>query len=71
MSKIWSLLFVVILAGCASVDGPDYEVLDIHEDGNRASYSLTDWVDRKTVLPAARGYRAAAPGWVSLSAGGS
>ncbi|MCZ6618937.1 MAG: VacJ family lipoprotein [Gammaproteobacteria bacterium] len=63
MNKIWPPLVVFALAGCVNLDELDYEVLDPHEDGNRTSYSVTDWIDRKTIVPVARGYRRVAPGW--------
>ncbi len=69
MIKIWPLLVLFTLVGCVSLDTPDYGVLDPHEAGNRASYSLTDWVDKKAIGPAARAYRAATPGWIRAGVG--
>ncbi len=51
------------LAACASVPDADYQSSDPIEGFNRASYNTTDWIDRKTLAPLARGYAYVTPDW--------
>ncbi|MCZ6644149.1 MAG: VacJ family lipoprotein [Gammaproteobacteria bacterium] len=69
MNKTWLLLAVFPLVACVNTGGSDYGVVDSHEAGNRSSYAITDWVDKKAIDPAARGYRAATPRWFRVGVG--
>lgn len=58
-----SLGLGLAVGGCASVPAEDYQSSDPMEGFNRASYNATDWIDRKTLAPLARGYARVTPGW--------
>lgn len=55
----------IVLSGCATSSGGttsgDYVIDDDYESFNRASYRLTDRVDRAILLPVANGYKAITP----------
>ena len=59
-----SLCTFICLTGCSSLSGPEYGVYDPYEGVNRASYSVTDEVDKLLVLPVAKGYAKVAPDWL-------
>ncbi len=67
-TRVWGRLLVVgqflLMAGCASLEGPEYAAYDPNEAFNRPSYAVTDWVDRNAVAPVARGYQHITPGWL-------
>ena len=69
MNNIWLLLVVFALLGCVSLEGTDFSVVDSHEAGNRTSYAMTDWVDKKAIDPATRGYRMVTPDWFRSGVG--
>lgn len=50
-----------MMVGCASIPGEDFSVYDPYEEVNRASYDLTDTIDRTLLVPTARGYRKVLP----------
>lgn len=58
-----SLVLSIGVGGCASVPEQDYKSSDPMEGFNRASYNATDWIDRKSLAPLARGYAYITPGW--------
>lgn len=51
------------LGACTSVPDADYQSSDPMEGFNRASYNASDWVDRNTLVPLARGYTRITPDW--------
>ena len=55
---------VCIASGCSTLQGPDYGVYDKNENFNRATYRLTDRVDRNILAPVARGYQRITPNWL-------
>jgi phospholipid-binding lipoprotein MlaA len=57
------VLATFLLAGCSTLDGPEYGVFDTAEGANRISYKVTDAVDRTVLVPVARGYRKVTPDW--------
>ena len=69
MTKYLAMLAIMLVAGCASLEGPEYGVYDPYERVNRVSYGLSDWVDRKALVPVARGYETVVPAWVRRAAG--
>ncbi len=63
MTRVKTLLSVIALAGlsgCATT-GSHQSVEDPFENTNRAVYKFNDTVDRYTLKPVARGYRAVVP----------
>lgn len=60
---ILCLYFSLGLGACASVPDADYQASDPIEGFNRVSYNTTDWIDRKALVPIARGYAYITPGW--------
>ena len=60
---------VVLMAGCASLEGPEHGVYDPYQGFNRGSYGLSDWVDRNALVPVARGYSKVTPKWFRSSIG--
>ena len=61
---VLSLLCIMGLGGCATLEGDDYAVYDVHEDLNRTSYDVSDVVDRNLLVPVARGYQTVLPDFV-------
>jgi phospholipid-binding lipoprotein MlaA len=57
------VLLLATLAGCTSLDGPEYGVYDPLDGFNRGSYRVSDWLDKKAVAPVARGYSNITPKW--------
>jgi phospholipid-binding lipoprotein MlaA len=55
---------VVVLSGCASLQGDDFAVYDENERFNRGSYNISDGVDRNFLVPVARGYQKVIPDFV-------
>lgn len=54
---------LLLLTGCATLEGPEHGVYDTFEGFNRGSYGVSDWVDRNALVPVARGYETLTPGW--------
>ena len=63
------LLGLGVLGGCASLEGPEHGVYDPYERANRQSYKLSDWADRKALVPLAKGYQKVTPGWFRVGLG--
>ena len=61
--RIGALLLAGLLVGCASQGAQDYAPDDPMEGFNRNSYAVSDWVDRKALVPVARGYTKITPSW--------
>lgn len=57
------LSFSLAIGACTSIPDGDYQPSDPFEGFNRASYNATDWIDRKTLAPLARGYSYITPEW--------
>ena len=55
---------LIWLCGCTTLDGPEFGTYDRQERANRASYAVSDAVDRHALLPVARAYRAVLPDWM-------
>ncbi|MBH81218.1 MAG: ABC transporter [Gammaproteobacteria bacterium] len=64
MMRATFLLSVLLATGCASLEGPEYGPYDPFEGFNRASYGVSDWVDRNALVPVARGYQRVTPDWL-------
>jgi phospholipid-binding lipoprotein MlaA len=58
-----SLSLSLALGACTSVPDADYHSSDPMEGFNRVTYNASDWVDRKTLAPLARGYSRITPNW--------
>ncbi len=56
-----ALLAAVLQAGCASLEGDDYAVHDTNPDLNRASFKLSESLDRRFFAPVARTYQDLTP----------
>jgi len=54
----------LLCSACGTLLGPEHGVFDRGEGFNRASYGLTDRVDRSVLLPVAKGYDKVTPGWL-------
>jgi phospholipid-binding lipoprotein MlaA len=64
------VLFVAILAaGCAATPGRTVMGEDRWESFNRGVYKFNDTVDRATLKPAAKGYKAITPSWMRRGVG--
>ncbi len=61
---ILPLIAVVLLNGCATLEGNDFGVYDPYEDFNRTSYDVSDAVDRNVLVPVSRGYQKLMPDFV-------
>ncbi len=57
------VLAAAFLSGCAALQGEDFAAFEGNEDFNRASYRISDKVDRALLLPVARGYQRVMPDW--------
>ena len=55
------LAMCVWVSACSSLSGEDYGLYDENESFNRASYKLSDDVDRAVLVPVARGYQKVMP----------
>lgn len=55
--------FSLAVAACTSIPDGDYQPSDPLEGFNRVSYNASDWIDRKTLAPLARGYSYITPDW--------
>ncbi|MEM7077459.1 MAG: VacJ family lipoprotein [Pseudomonadota bacterium] len=64
MRPVAGLLLLLLLAGCSALKGHEYAVIDPSENANRASYRISDGVDRAVLIPVAQGYRSVTPDWV-------
>ncbi|MEM9742036.1 MAG: VacJ family lipoprotein [Pseudomonadota bacterium] len=53
----------IACGGCAQLKGPEFGPYDTAEGLNRVGYNVFDWVDKRALAPAARGYRWITPGW--------
>ncbi|MFP6816352.1 MAG: VacJ family lipoprotein [Pseudomonadales bacterium] len=62
-TRALAIIGLVLVSGCASLEGPQYGVFDPYERVNRAIYAASDWIDRKALTPVARGYQKITPGW--------
>ncbi len=51
-----------LLSGCVS-NAADYDPADPYEGVNRPLYQFTDFVDRRALVPVARGYSRITPSW--------
>ena len=54
----------LLASGCTSLQGDDYAVYDENEGFNRWSYEVSDAVDKKVLVPVARGYQTVMPDFV-------
>ena len=61
MRRITVISIVILAAGCASLEGDDFGVIETQEPFNRWSYTVTDNVDRAVLAPVARGYTNVTP----------
>ncbi len=59
-----TLLIISSLAGCSTLQGPELGVYDPLENVNRPSYRFSDAIDRRLLVPVARGYDKASPNWL-------
>ena len=62
-TKALAMLSLLLVSGCASLEGPEYGVFDPYESVNRPIYNASDWIDRNALAPVARGYQRITPGW--------
>lgn len=62
-TRALAIIGLVLVSGCASLEGPQYGVFDPYERANRPIYAASDWIDRKALTPVARGYQKITPGW--------
>ena len=67
--RLLAVAWIAVMGGCASLEGPEYGVYDPFESANRKSYEISEWVDRKTLIPVARGYQKITPGWLRQGVG--
>ena len=61
MQKVAIALFVLLLAGCATVPSGKSDPRDPWEGFNRASYKFNDALDRAIAKPVAKGYKKVTP----------
>lgn len=60
--RVWLVATSLLGAGCASIPETERSREDPWEPMNRSIYAFNDTVDRVTLKPLAKGYRAVAPG---------
>ena len=60
---------LMVLSGCASLEGDDYGTYDPWEGFNRDSYAVSDAVDRAVLVPVAKGYKQVTPDWLEAGIG--
>jgi phospholipid-binding lipoprotein MlaA len=58
------LAAVTGFSGCASLQGPEYASYDPCENVNREIFTVSEWLDRNLLSPAARGYAFVTPSWL-------
>lgn len=68
-TRTLAILGVMLMSGCASLEGPEYAVYDPYESVNRPIDKASDWVDRKALVPVARGYQKVTPRWFRAGVG--
>jgi phospholipid-binding lipoprotein MlaA len=58
------LAAAMLCSACSTLEGDEYGVFDTRERANRTSYNVTDAIDRKVLLPVAKGYDKVTPSWL-------
>ena len=61
---LWIFFVFANLAGCSTLQGPELGVYDPFENVNRSSYQFSDAVDRRLLVPVAKGYDKVSPNWL-------
>lgn len=59
--KIFILVAVLLISGCATTSGPDSETNDPFESFNRMTYSFNSTLDKTILRPVAKGYDTITP----------